>query len=83
MAVAVGSMQVAKPSGSSSRWRVAMLMIVLGMLLSVALAGALTHAAELGMATQQMRQLVTAANVWLSTTAAQAFTMQCTHAAAR
>jgi hypothetical protein len=79
MAVAVGSMQVAKRWDSRPRWPVAMLMIVLGVLL----AGALTHAAELSMASQQMAQFVTAANAWLSTTAAQAFTMQCTHAVPR
>jgi hypothetical protein len=79
MAVAVGSMHGAKRWDSSSRWPVMMVTIVLGVLL----AGALTHAIELGMATQQIGQLVTAANAWLSTTAAQAFTMQCTHAVPR
>jgi hypothetical protein len=74
-------MQVAKRWDSGSRWPLAMLMIVLGLVLGALAAGALvTHAAELNMALQQTGQLVTAANAWLSTTAAQAFTMQCTHA---
>jgi hypothetical protein len=74
-------MQTAKRWDSGSRWPAVMLMIVLGVALGALVGGALvTHAAELSMALQQTGQLVTAANAWLSTTAAQAFTMQCTHA---
>jgi hypothetical protein len=76
-------MQVTRRWDRGSRWPAATLVIVLGLALGALVAGALAQTAELNMAMQQAGQLVTAANAWLSTTAAQAFTMQCTHAVPR
>lgn len=81
MAVAVGRMQVATRWDIGSRWCAGLLIMVL--VLGALVGTALTHAAELNMAMQQADQLVTGAGAWLSTTAAQAFTMQCTHAVPR
>jgi hypothetical protein len=43
---------------------------------------AVTHSAELGQGVEAGRQMMAGTGAWLSSAAAQAFTMQCAHARA-
>ena len=65
------------------RWRVALPIVALGLLVGGIGSTAITHGAELGQGVEAGRQLVAGTSTWLSTAAAQAFTLQCAHARAR
>ena len=77
MAVAVQTLRV------PNRWPAVVPVVALAVVFCTLGGTVLTHGAELGLAMEQGRQLATEAGAWLSTTAAQAFTMQCTHAVPR
>ena len=73
MAVAVQTLRVAK------RWPAVVPAVAVAVVFGVLGGTVLKHAAELGLAVERSHQLATEAGAWLSTTAAQALTMQCTH----
>ena len=77
MAVAVQTLRV------PNRWPAVVPVVALAVVFGALGGTVLTRGAELGLGVEQGRQLATQAGGWLSTTAAQAFTMQCTHAVPR
>ena len=65
------------------RWRLAVPIVGVSLLFGVVGGAATTHGAELAQGIEAGREMVAGTGAWLSTVAAQAFTMQCTHARAR
>ena len=87
MAVAVHTMRgstapLPKPPLAQLRWRLAAPIVGLGLLFGIG-STAMTHGAELAQGMEAGRAVVAGTGAWLSTAAAQAFTMQCTHARMR
>jgi hypothetical protein len=65
------------------RWWLAVPIVGLGLLSGIIGSTAMTHGAEVAQGIEAGREMVASTGAWLSTAAAQAFTMQCTHARVR
>ena len=65
------------------RWWLAVPIVGLGLLSGIIGSTAMTHGAEVAQGIEAGREMVASTGTWLSTAAAQAFTMQCTHARVR
>ena len=65
------------------RWRLAVPVVGVSLLFGVVASTAITHGAELAQGIELGREMMAGTAAWLSTAAAQAFTMQCTHAHVR
>jgi hypothetical protein len=65
------------------RWRLAVPIVGVSLLLGIVGSTATTHGAELAQGVEAGRDIVAGTGAWLSTLAAQAFTIQCTHTGMR
>jgi hypothetical protein len=65
------------------RWRLVVPILGLSVLFGGIGSTAIAHGAELAQGIEAGRQMVASTGAWLGTAAAQAFTMQCTHARTR
>jgi hypothetical protein len=88
MAVAIRSIRGgAAPLPSTWRGRVSRRLVVpivgASLLFGMVASTAISHGAELAQGIQAGREMAAGTGAWLSTAAAQAFTMQCAHARVR
>jgi hypothetical protein len=88
MAVAVQAIPSRTPPRSEARrvrirWRLAGPIVAMSLALGMVGSATATHSAEVAQTIDAGRELVAGTGAWLSTVAAQAFTMQCAHARVR
>ena len=77
-----GTAPLPKTWQGHNRWRLAAPIVGLGLLFGIG-STTMTHGAELAQGIEAGRAVLAGTGAWLSTAAAQAFTMQCTHARVR
>ena len=65
------------------RWRLAVPIVGMSLLLGMLGTTAATHGVELAQGIETSREVVAGTGTWLSTVAARTFTMQCSHARVR